>query len=109
MYPHICTPGLSSSDTEDRVFPHPHLETDSQLNRQGDRMAPVKLQLFFGAPGWLSRLSLRLLVLAQVMISLIMSSSPASGSAQMVQSLLRILFPSLSVPPLPAPALKINK
>ena len=36
---------------------------------------------------------------AQVMISRFMSSSPASGSALMKQSLLQILSPSLSAPP----------
>ena len=34
----------------------------------------------FGAPEWLSQLSIWLLILAQVMISWFMSSSPASGS-----------------------------
>ena len=33
-----------------------------------------------GAPGWLSWLSIQLLVLAQVMISQFMGLSPASGS-----------------------------
>ena len=66
-----------------------------------------------GAPGWLSRVSVRLLILAQVMISQFMSSSPTSGSALTVQTLLWILSlsPSLSVPP-PLTcvlSLKINK
>ena len=43
-------------------------------------------------PGWLSQLSVRLLILAQVMISLFVAWSPISGSEQ---SLLEIL----SAPP----------
>ena len=50
-----------------------------------------------GAPGWLSQLSLQLLILAQVMISQFMGSSPASGSVLMVWSLLGILCLSLSL------------
>ena len=44
-----------------------------------------------GAPGWLSRLSVRLLVSAQVVISWFVSSSLASGSVLTVRSLLGIL------------------
>ena len=51
---------------------------------------------FFGAPGWLSWLGVQLLVLAQVMISQFVSSSPASGSVLMAQSLLGILSLPLS-------------
>ena len=50
----------------------------------------------YGAPGWFRRLSVRLLISAQVMISQFMRSSPASGSALTVWSLLGILSPSLS-------------
>ena len=46
-----------------------------------------------GAPGWLRRLSIWLLILAQVMISWFVSSSPASGSVLPVQRLLGILSP----------------
>ena len=62
-------------------------------------------------PGWLSRLSIRLLISAPVTSSRFVSSSPTSGSAQPVQSLLGIPSPS----PLPLPghtcplSLKINK
>ena len=49
-----------------------------------------------GALGWLSRLSLWLLILAQVMISQFVGSSPTSGSSLTVWSLLGIL--SLSLP-----------
>ena len=48
-----------------------------------------------GAPGWLSQLSIELLVLAQVMISWFMRSSPTLGSVLTLQSLLGI--PSLSL------------
>ena len=55
-----------------------------------------------GAPGWLSRLSVQLLVSAQVMISRFMSSSPVSGSVLIAQGLEPAsdsMFPSLSAPP----------
>ena len=48
-----------------------------------------------GAPGWLSRLSVGLLVWAQVVISWFVSSSPPLGSVLTVRSLLGILSPSL--------------
>ena len=68
-------------------------------------------------PGCLSQLSIQLLISAQVMISQLVSSSPASGSALAVQGLLGILSLPLSLP-LPclgaqawvhARSLKINK
>ena len=40
-----------------------------------------------GPPGWLSLLSIRLLISAQVMISQFMSLGPPSGSVLMAQSL----------------------
>ena len=58
------------------------------------------LRISKGAPRWHSRLSVRLLISAQVMISQFVSSSPASGSVLMVQSLLGILSLPLSAPPL---------
>ena len=61
------------------------------------------------APGWLSQLSIQLLVWAQVMISWIIGLSPALGSIQTARSLLGILCPSLSAPPLLALSFKINK
>ena len=60
-----------------------------------------KFKSYFGAPGWLSQLSVRLLILAQVMISQFLSSSPTLGSMLTVQSLLGILSRLLSAPPLP--------
>ena len=70
-----------------------------------------------GAPGWLSGLSVPLLVSAQVMISQFVGSSPTSGSALTAQSLLEILSlplcPSpvcaLCLPPSLSFSLKINK
>ena len=58
-----------------------------------------------------SRLGVRLLISAQVVISQFMDSSPALGSALTVQSLLGIVSLSLSVSPPLAPylSLKINK
>ena len=50
-----------------------------------------------GAPEWLSRLSVQLLVLAQVMISWFMSLSPALGSVLTVQNLPGILSLPLSL------------
>ena len=63
-----------------------------------------------GVPGRLSRLSLRLLISSQAMISRFVSSSPVSGSALTVRSLLGILSlsPSLPAPPLLSVPLKIK-
>ena len=60
-------------------------------------------------PRWLSHLSIWLLVLAQVMISWFVNWSPTSAFKLTVQSLLRILSPSLSAPPLLSLSLKINR
>ena len=68
-------------------------------------------------PGWLSWLSVRLLILAQVMISRFVSLSPRLGSALTVWNLLGILSLSLSLSlPLPCSlmlspslSLQINK
>ena len=51
----------------------------------------------FGVPEWLSLVSVRPLILAQVMISQFVGSSPVLGSELVVQRLLRTL--SLSAPP----------
>ena len=51
-----------------------------------------------GAPGWLSQLSVRLLISVQVMISRFVELSPASGSVLTVWSLLGILSLPLSLP-----------
>ena len=51
-----------------------------------------------GAPVWLSRLSLRLLISAQVMISRFVGLCPGSGSALTAQRLLGILSLPLSLP-----------
>ena len=50
-----------------------------------------------GVPGWLSWLSIRLLVSAQVVISLFVGSSPVSGSALTIWNLLGILSLSISL------------
>ena len=50
-----------------------------------------------GTPGWLSQLSVRLLVSAQVMSSQLRSSSSESGSVLTVWSLLGMLSLSLSL------------
>ena len=54
-----------------------------------------------GVPGWLSQLSVQLLISAQVMILCFVRSSPASGSAMSAQSLLGIHSLSLSLCPYP--------
>ena len=59
-----------------------------------------KIRVVWGAPGWLSWLSIQLLILAQVMILQFMRSSPELGSVLTVQSLLGILFLPLSTSPL---------
>ena len=51
-----------------------------------------------GAPGWLSRLSIRLLILAQVMTSRFTGQSSASGSVLTARSLPGILSLPLSLP-----------
>ena len=51
-----------------------------------------------GAPGWLSGLSIRLLISAQVGISWFVSSSPTLGSVLTVGSLLGIPSLLLSMP-----------
>ena len=67
-----------------------------------------KVNYTIGVPGWLSWLSFQLLVLAQVMISRFMSSSPASGSVLTVQSCLGF-FLSFSLCPSPAWSASQNK
>ena len=59
----------------------------------------------FGAPGWLSQLSIQLLISPQVMISQFVSLSPISGYVLTAWSLLGIVSPSRSAPPLLAPYL----
>ena len=57
---------------------------------------------------WVAQ-SVGLLILAQVMISRFMSSSPMLDSVQMVQSLLGFSFPpSLSAPPLLSLSLSLS-
>ena len=65
----------------------------------------------WGEPGELSQLRVRLLVLAQVMISQFVGSSPTWGSVLSKQSLLGILSlsPSLSAPSPLTLSLKIKK
>ena len=52
-----------------------------------------------GVPGWLSWLSVRLLISAQVVTSRFGSSTPASGSVLAAWSLFGILSPSLCLSP----------
>ena len=54
---------------------------------------------WWGAAGWLSQLSVQFLILAQVIISQFVWSSPALGSPPTTQSLLGISSPSLCPPP----------
>ena len=61
------------------------------------------------APGWLSGLSIWLLILAHVMIPQFVSLRPTSGSMLITWSLLRILSPSLYLSPTQADALFQNK
>ena len=70
----------------------------------------LKKILADGALGWLSQLSLHLLISAQVMISWFMGWSSMSGSALTVWSLLRILSLPLPLPlPFSLSLSKINK
>ena len=69
----------------------------------------IKKHAKIGVPGWLSQLSLQLLISAQVRISQFMGSSPALGSALMAWGLLGILFLSLSTLPLLVRALSLSQ
>ena len=69
----------------------------------------VKRWSALGVPGWLSQLSIQLLIEAQVMISQFVESSPVLGSALAEWSLLGILSPSLSALPPLMPFLSQNK
>ena len=68
-----------------------------------------------GAPGWLSGLNVQLLISAQVVISQLMRSSPASGSVLTVEPASDSVSPAISAPPQLALSLslflcqKINK
>ena len=64
-------------------------------------MCPSLKNKLLGEPGWLSGLSIQLLVSAQVTISWFIGSSPGLASALTVWSLLWILSlsPFLSAPP----------
>ena len=79
-----------------------------QLQNENDQDAHQK-QNRQGVPGWLGRLSVQLLILAQVMISRFQSSGRALGSMLTAQNLLRILSPFLSAPPLLTLSLSLSK
>ena len=55
-----------------------------------------------GVPWWLSWLNIWFLISTQVMISCFIGLKPTLGSELMVQSLLRILSPFLSLRPFPS-------
>ena len=100
------------------VFPSSQLQWVSRMNvcylsssphPQRCKICPIKEteEKGLGTPGWLSWLSIRLLISAQVMISWLLRSSPVWGSALTLQSLLGILSLPLSLP-LPAHALSLS-
>ena len=62
-------------------------------------LAKKTIKMHARVPGCLSRLSVRLFISAQVMISWFVSSSPAPGSVLTVQSLLGILSLFLCLSP----------
>ena len=71
-------------------------------------MFPVAKSAQSAAPGWLSRLRVRLLISAQVMISRLMRLRPVLGSVLLAPAW-DSLSPSLSLPlPALALSLKIN-
>ena len=85
----------------------PSLRLSSNLGAGGAELKQHSL----GAPRWLSRLVVCLLMSAQVMISQFVSSSPASGSVLMARSLepaLDSVSPSLSVWPSPNHTLSLS-
>ena len=84
--------------------------TLNPLSHPGSPIIHFTKNDLLGAPGWLSRLSIQLLISVHVMISWLVRSSPMLGSALRAQSLLGILSlrPSSTAPLFPAPQ-KINK
>ena len=62
--------------------------------------ANIKNTIDFGAPGWFSRLSVQLLISAQIMISEFVRSSPTSCYTDSMGPVWDSLSPSLSAPPL---------
>ena len=86
------------------ILPKSRSPTDSEV----PRLRLVKSK-WTEASGGLSRLSVWLLVSAQVMISRFVSSSPASGSALTVWSPLGIPSVSLSLRPAPAHSLSLSE
>ena len=73
-----------------RTRPAANKDMSSSLARRGIRFTTATLR----TPGWLSRVSVLVLVSVQVVISWSVSSSPALGSALMGWSLFGILCPS---------------
>ena len=64
-----------------------------------DYYSAMRKEDIHGAPGWLSWLSVQLLISAQVMISQFVGSSPASGGSSLTTwSLLGIFSFSFSLP-----------
>ena len=74
-----------------------HLTVCGHAYCAGRQTALSEKSIRSGVPGWLSRLSVRLLVSAQVVISWFVSSNPTSGSLLSAQSPLQILCPPLSL------------
>ena len=95
-------PRQPSSDTRAEATQLLHVLPSLSPNPWGETARPP------GAPGWHSRLSVRLLTSARVMILQFVSSIPASGSVP-AKSLLGILSLLLSASPLLVLSLKINK
>ena len=100
---HLIPPGVSQTPSADQL--HGPLVEFMQITQQAGCPHGLKINSCYkhpfnplGAPGRLSRLSIRLLVSAQVMTSRFVTLSPASDSVLAVGSLLGILSSSLSVP-----------
>ena len=85
------------------------LRTTSKVKKKKGKMGLLIKNNLPGAPGRLSKLSVWLLILAQVMISQFLSSSPTWGSELTTLNLLGILCLPLSAPPLLALYLSILK
>ena len=83
---------------------------ESHNDGEGEKKrVPYHFQkLFLGAPGWLSQLGIRLLIVALVMISQFVSLSPKWGFVLTVGSLLGILPFPVSLP-LAACGLSLSK
>ena len=99
---HTCSRYSCGARARPPILQESHLFSANRGWQTTARPSPVpQIQILWrggGAPAWLSRLSICLLIWAQGMISQFVRSSPASDSVLTVRSLLGILSLSLPLP-----------